>query len=331
MLEIFQSLSGVFSCMLMIGVGFYLTSKKWFDQATARLFSKMAMSLTIPLYMIVSMMKSYTKEDLLQLGVVVVVPFVTMLITYGVGVAASYIFRIPSYRFGTFRCMFFVANTAFIGFPVNVALFGDEALPYAVMYYLVQSLLFWTLGAYAMSQDGPRMAAAGLAEDDTPMTAPRIFSMETLKKILTPPLIGAFVAIILIIGDVKLPAFLKHTFSSFGGMTTPLAMLFIGISIYLVNLRSIRITYDIVVLLVARFIIAPAVIILTVSFIDGVPDLMRKVFIIEASMPVMTQVSIAARAFKADYSYVAVVTAVTTCMALITIPTFFILLSFNII
>ena len=305
--------------MLMIGVGFYLTSKKWFDQATARLFSKMAMSLTIPLYMIVSMMKSYTKEDLLQLGVVVVVPFVTMLITYGVGVAASYIFRIPSYRFGTFRCMFFVANTAFIGFPVNVALFGDEALPYAVMYYLVQSLLFWTLGAYAMSQDGPRMAA-GLAEDDTPMTAPRIFSMETLKKILTPPLIGAFVAIILIIGDVKLPAFLKHTFSSFGGMTTPLAMLFIGISIYLVNLRSIRITYDIVVLLVARFIIAPAVIILTVSFIDGVPDLMRKVFIIQAGLPSILQTALMSAYYDTDPQYGALMVTMTTVLSILTIP-----------
>lgn len=331
MMEILQSLSGVFSCMLMIGVGFYLTSKKWFDQATAKLFSKMAMSLTIPLYMIVSMMKSYTKEDLLQLGVVVVVPLVTMLITFVIGVIASYVFKIPDYRHGTFRCMFFVANTAFIGFPVNVALFGEKALPYAVMYYLVQSLLFWTIGAYSMSLDGSKMAARGMIDGDEVVPTPRIFSKDTLKKILTPPLIGAFIAIILILGDIRLPVFLKNTFSSFGGMTTPLAMLFIGISIYLVNLRSIKITYDVVVLLAARFIIAPAVIAVTVSFIDGVPDLMRKVFIIEASMPVMTQVSIAARAFKADYSYVAVVTAVTTCMALITIPTFFILLSFGIL
>ena len=54
-MSIFESLSGVFSCMLMIFIGYYLTQRKWFDQPTAKLFSKMAMSLTIPLYMIVSM------------------------------------------------------------------------------------------------------------------------------------------------------------------------------------------------------------------------------------------------------------------------------------
>lgn len=328
---IFESLSGVFSCMLMIGIGYYLTHEKWFDSPTARLFSKMAMTLTIPLYMIVSMMKSYKKEDLLQLGVVVTIPFITMLITFAVGFVTSCVFRIPAHRRGTFRSMFFVANTAFIGFPVNVALFGEKALPYAVMYYLVQSLLFWTIGAYSMSFDGPKMVAAGLAEDLNGSTeTPRIFSKQTLENILTPPLIGAVIAITLILAGIKLPTFLKSTFQYLGGMTTPLAMLFIGISIYLVNLRSIRFTYDVIILIVARFIIAPAIIIITVHFFD-VPDLMRKVFVIEAAMPVMTQCSIAARAYKADYGYVAVVTAVTTVMAILTIPTFFILLSFGIL
>ena len=328
--EIFESLSGVFSCMLMIAIGFFLTHRKWFEQSSAKLFSKVAMGLTIPLYMITSMMKSYTKEDLLQLGVVVVVPFVTMLITFTLGVISSYLFRIPDYRRGAFRNMFFVANTAFIGFPVNVALFGDKALPYAVMYYLVQSLLFWTIGAYNMSLDGPKMVAAGLAEDGGSAEMPRILSMRTVKNVLTPPLIGAIIAIIFIIFDIKLPTFIKGSFSSLGGMTTPLAMLFIGISIYLVNLRSIRLTYDIVILILARFIIAPAVIVLVTSFIE-VPDLMRKVFIIEAAMPVMTQCSIAARAYKADYGYVSIGTAVTTVMAIITIPTFFLLLHYGVL
>lgn len=330
-MSILESLSGVFSCMLMIGIGYYLTQKKWFDQPTAKLFSKMAMTLTIPLYMIVSMMKSYKKEDLMQLGVVVTVPLVTMLITFLVGVAASYVCRIPSYRHGTFRSMFFVANTAFIGFPVNVALFGEKALPYAVMYYLVQSLLFWTIGAYSMSLDGPKMVAAGLVDDANGSSEPpRVFSKQTVKNILTPPLLGAVVAIILILTGIKLPTFVSSTCQYLGGMTTPLAMLFIGISIYLVNLRSIRLTYDVVILLLARFIIAPAIIIITVQFFD-VPDLMRKVFIIEAAMPVMTQCSIAARAYKADHGYVAVVTAVTTVLSIITIPTFFILLNFGIL
>ncbi len=62
-----------------------------------------------------------------------------------------------------------------------------------------------------------------------------------------------------------------------------------------------------------------------------VPELMRKVFIIEAAMPVMTQVSIAARAYKADANYVAVMTALTTVISLFTIPAYFILLTLGVL
>jgi hypothetical protein len=279
--------------------------------------------------MIVSMMKSYTRADLMQLGIAVVMPCFTMLVTYLIGVVASKIVRVPEYRLGTFRAMFFVANTAFIGFPVNLALFGDRALPIAVMVYLVQSLLFWTIGAYGLSLDGPRFSRIeGNTGGD--VAVPSVFSMKTLKNIMSPPLIGAVVAIVFILGGVKLPTFLNSTFNYLGSMTTPLAMLFIGIAIYIANLRNVRITLDMATLVAARFIIAPAVVIVACHFF-AVPDLMRKVFVIEAAMPVMTQVSIAARAFKADANYVAVMTALTTVLSMITIPVYFLLLTFGVL
>lgn len=329
-MSIFESLSGVFSCMLMIGLGYYLTVKGWFNKEVGQLFSKFAMTVTIPLYMVVSMMKSYTKEDLLQLGIAVTMPLLTMLITYAIGVAASLVSGVPDYRRGTFRSMFFVANTAFIGFPVIIALFGTEALPIAVMYYLVQSILFWTIGAYGLSLDGPKFAAIEGNQNAGDIATPRILSLQTVKNIMSPPLIGAIVAIIFILGNIKLPTFINGTFNYLGSMTTPLAMLFIGIAIYLANLRNVKITRDMTVLIAARFIIAPAVVI-AACYVFPVPELMRKVFIIEASMPVMTQVSIAARAYKADANYVAVMTALTTVIALFTIPIYFILLTFGII
>lgn len=328
-MAIFESLSGVFSCMLMIGLGYVLTNRGWFTKETGQLFSKFAMTVTIPLYMVVSMMKSYTKADLMQLGIAVTMPLVTMVITYLIGIVASQVIHVPDHRRGTFRAMFFVANTAFIGFPVNMALFGDKALPIAVMYYLVQSLLFWTFGAYGLSLDGPKFARLE-GGDAADVTVPPVFSLKTIKNIMSPPLIGAIVAIAFIFYSVKLPTFISSTFNYLGSMTTPLAMLFIGIAIYIANLRKVRISTDMAVLIAARFLIAPAVA-LTACYFFPVPELMRKVFIIEAAMPVMTQVSIAARAYKADANYVAVMTALTTVLSLITIPLYFILLTFGIL
>jgi malate permease and related proteins len=326
---IWESLSGVFSCTLMIGLGYFLTHRGWFNAEIGMLFSKLAMSVAIPLYMIVSMMRSYTKEDLLQAGVAVTVPVVVMLSVYIMGFATSFVCRVPDHRRGAFQAMFFVSNSGFVGFPVNVALFGENALPYAVIYYLVQTILFWTIGAYGLSRDGPSFGRVEKGPG-TVTTAPAILSAANLKNILSPPLIGSVVAVVFILGNIKLPTFLGSTFGYLGGMTTPLAMLFLGIAIYVANLKTVRITPDMWVLVAARFVVAPAVVVAVTYFIP-IPDLMRKVFVVEAAMPVMTQVSIAARAYNADANYVAVMTALTTVMAMFTIPTYFLLLSFGLL
>jgi len=328
-MDIFESLSGVFSCMLMIGLGYYLTHRGWFDDKVGELFSKLAMCVAIPLYMIVSMIRSYTKEDLLQAGTAVAIPLVSMLVIYAIGLAVSRVVRVPAHRLGTFRTMFFVANSGFIGFPVNVALFGEKALPYAVIWYLVQSFLFWTIGAWGLSADGWRYARLDRGSTVARLM-PSVFSLANLRNVLSPPLIGSVVAVVLILGGIRLPTFLESTFTYLGGMTTPLAMLFLGIAVYLSNLRSVKIGADIWVLVVARFVVAPAVVVGLTALLP-VSDLMRKVFIIEAAMPVMMQVSIAARAFNADANYAAVTTALTTVMAMFTIPTYFLLLHYGVV
>jgi predicted permease len=290
----------------------------------------MAMFISIPLYMLWNMMKSYSKADLLQLGLVVMVPLLVQLICYSIGVGTSFMLGIPKGRRGAFRAMTFVSNSAFIGFPVVVALFGEKALPLALMFYLVQSILFWTIGAYGIALDGQELFQMDSTNAGKVFEAPSIFSLQTLKNILSFPLIAAILAVIFILAKVKLPVFVMSTCQYLGNMTTPLTMLFIGIVIYLVDVKSIRPSKDMFGILGSRFLIAPAVTLAVIHFLP-IPALAKNVFFIQASMPVMTQTSVAAKAFKADSDYVAVMTAVTTICALVTIPIYFILLTKHII
>ena len=45
------------------------------------------------------------------------------------------------------------ANTIFIGLPLNIALFGDEALSYFLIYYITNTVSTWTPGVYLMTTD----------------------------------------------------------------------------------------------------------------------------------------------------------------------------------
>jgi len=55
---------------------------------------------------------------------------------------------------------------------------------------------------------------------------------------------------------------------------------------------------------------------------------MKKVFVIQAGMPAMTQTSIVAESYDADYKYAAVMTAATTIVSLVSIPLYMTLFSF---
>ena len=79
-------------------------------------------------------------------------------------------------------------------------------------------------------------------------------------------------------------------------------MFFIGASIYLLNLKSIKFSWDVVWILTGRFIISPLLVILMVPMFH-IPRLMGSVFVIQAAMPAMANSAIIARAYDSDYNF----------------------------
>lgn len=118
---------------------------------------------------------------------------------------------------------------------------------------------------------------------------------------------------------VRLPVFVIDLARTLGDMTTPLSMIFIGITIAGVDWRLVRPRLDMALVVCGRFVVTPLLLALAVRWVD-VPILMKRVFLIEASMPAMTQVPILAGAYGADAEYAGLLTSMTTVASMITIP-----------
>lgn len=58
----------------------------------------------------------------------------------------------------------------------------------------------------------------------------------------------------------------------------------------------------------------------------NIPLLMKKVFVIEAAMPVMVQCAIVAKTYGADYKYATLMIAVTTIVGMAFIPVYMLVL-----
>lgn len=311
---VMNAVQGALSILFMIGVGFALSRRGWFDDKASSLIARLVSNIALPAYMVYTLTTSFSKEKLVHMMGGLAVPFISLGLSYLLSMAMTKWLKIAPDRRGVFMAMFTFSNSVYVGVPVNIALFGEESVPYALLYYIANTTLFWTIGAYGIRRDGDREQVGGLLDPSN------------LKKIISPPSMGYLFAILLILLEVVLPKSIMDTCKYIGGLTTPLSMIFIGIIVASVKLRDIRINRDMAMVLLGRYFIVPFLVVVLCHFFP-MPLIMKKIFVIQASLPVISQTSILSKSFGADYEFAAVTTTVTTIVSLVTIPLFMVLLS----
>ena len=84
-----------------------------------------------------------------------------------------------------------------------------------------------------------------------------------------------------------------------GNLTTPLALIFTGICLYKMDLRHLHLSRDLVLALLGKLVICPLILAGMLHFVE-LPELMEKVFIIQAGLPCMMQISILGAVYKTD-------------------------------
>ncbi len=305
-MAIVDGLQSVFSIMLMMGVGYFLTGKGWFDEKVSKLFSKLVVGVSLPCLAFSNLLNIFDRENLVKAGIGLLIPFISMLIGYCIGMLTARVLNVPKRRRGLFQSMFALSNTIFIGLPINVALFGDESIPYVLIYYAANTIMFWTIGVY------------GIRETNSEKNS-KITILESIRKIFSPPLIAFLMALVFILLKIKPPKFVMDAAVYIGNLTTPLSMIFIGIIIYYMDLKKFNFNLEMIFLLTGRFIISPLLVMLLVQFFDVLP-LMKKVFTIESAMPAMTQTAIVAQVYDSDYEYATWIVSISTLISLIFIP-----------
>ena len=312
-MEIFlRSLSGILVILGMILVGFVIGEKGWFDDKSRGLLAKLVTQIALPCYMLYTITQRFTAADLLKMLPALRFPALSMVVLLGIATGVARIFAVRQDRRGLFISMFFNSNTIFVGLPINQALFGDASIPYVLIYYMCNTTFFWTLGTYLIQRDGEGEAQ---------------FDLKTsLKKVFSPPLMGFLLGLVLVMLQIKLPAFLASDLQYLGNLTTPLSMIFIGLSVSHVGVKQLVLGKDQLLILLGRFLVAP-LLMATIIYWVPLPNLMKQVFIIQSAMPVMTNAPVVARLYGADSDYAAVMVTETTLATMVVIPILMLLMA----
>jgi predicted permease len=301
---IFSSIQTVLVILLLILTGFFASWKGWLLKEHRPLLTKLIINISIPAVTIINFFDSFPRDIIFSSGKMLLMPLITMLISFILGNILSKILHIDRLRRGSFVSMCTVSNSIFIGLPVCLGLFGEVSIPYVMFYYIVNTIIFWSICSPLIRKDGEERAGN---------------VMEFIKKIFTVPLITVLICMVLLLVDFKPPKLILNTAKYLGNMSTPLSLIFIGGIIYEIGLKNIKMDLSIVIIMMMRFLVAPLITFFTCKAV-GLQEIATQVFTIQTAMPVMTQTVIVSEAYKMDSNYVATAISITTLASLFFIP-----------
>jgi predicted permease len=102
-------------------------------------------------------------------------------------------------------------------------------------------------------------------------------------------------------------------------------MIFTGSIIRSTDFKKVKLTRELVMVLLVRFVLTPVFMILLLRLLP-IPVLMKQVFFLLATMPAMTQLGIMAKVSNSDYEFASILVTVTTTVSMMVLPLYTIIL-----
>lgn len=259
--------------------------------------SKLLLNITIPALILGSVISGSNLPDT---GTILTILGVTA-IFYGVQIIIAMIVA-PilggnAGQKGVWRYALTFPNTAFIGYPVTVALFGQGALFYAVIVNLPSNIMAYTLGTLMLTGTG----------------------RFRWKQLLTPGVISSVLALILALTPIQPPALVGEMLNFVGNITVPLSLLVVGSLLAGLPARQIFASARLWVLSVLRLMGLPVLLWLILRWM-GIDTLLLNVAVILTGMPVAINGSMLCMEYGGDSECMAQSTFFTTLASIITIP-----------
>ena len=305
-----KSLGSIFPIIVMIAIGYILKKRHWFHHTFSENVSKLITNVALPCSIFYSVLKYLNMDALREVSNRLIFTFASVIIGY---LAAFFVIKMVKMRDGR-RGIFYNAvvnaNTIFIGLPLNMALFGEAASKYYLMYYITNTVSIWTLGYMLLSGDsidGNKDGKGGF----------------NLKKLLSPPLIAFVIAFIVLLSGIKVITPIVEITKYLGSVVTPLALLYIGIVLADAGLHSIRFDLDTNLALLGRFVFSSIVMIVLLKIAGRfvqLNELEIKTFVIQSAAPVFAALPILTNETNGDIGYSTNVVTTSTILFILVVP-----------
>lgn len=253
--------------LVYLCIGALLRKLPQFPQETGIVLNQFVLFVALPALVL---QKIPLLEFSNQLWLPAITPWVLLVIVAGLIILAGKIWHWEKTTVGALLVVLPLGNTSFLGFPMVEAFFGDQALPYAMIYDQAGSFL-------ALATYSTILAAWYNPNAATPTTG------QIIKRVLTFP---SFVALIvaLCLKSVPYPAFFSLVLDSLAATLVPVIMIAVGFQFRLqLDNKEAK---PLIFALGVKLILMPLLALGFLSLFSSDP-LLLQVVVFEAAMPPM--------------------------------------------
>lgn len=154
--------------------------------------------------------------------------------------AVPFLFRVEKKERNAYRLLSAFNNIGFMGFPVIAAVYGQEALLYAAIFSMLFNVLMYTYGIQTAQGQG----------------------MGKIQwiKILNIGVVSSILAIVIYLFDIPTPSFFDTTMSGLSGLTAPLSMMVIGISLAGIRIKELFLDVRLLLYSMTKLLLLPILI-----------------------------------------------------------------------
>lgn len=301
-------LTNLFGLFALIGVGYLIPRLKIASADLTGPLSAILLNVTLPATIFHSMLRPFDSSfvfDSLMICLLGAVCFVgTMLLAF----PASRLFRVPQARRGIWMMASVYPNVGFMGFPLILALLGEDGLLLAVILCMVQNLFVYSLGIKQIVYGLPR---------DREGAAPTSFK----KLMLTMINFSAVLGILFFCLQIPVPEIIEKPIALLDGVSTPLSMLVIGMNIAKAPIREALRDRDVYTATLTRLAVFPLLVWAGLKLLPGSWNpMIAKVVLIVFAMPTASVAGVLAERYRSDAALGARISFLTSLLCIASIP-----------
>lgn len=299
-------LSNLIGLFLLIGVGFFAVRTGILPAEASKPMTALLMKITVPATIVSSMLRPLDMGFLKMGASMLLVGMVILPLFSVVSLGLSRLFRVADGRRGMWCFCATFCNSGFMGFPVALALFGEEGLALTVILSIPFNLMMYSIGAKMVCMDLPRDGSAQAIS-----WGKVIFSVINLSLV-----VGLF----FYFTQIQLPQAVRGPLDYLAGVTTPLSMMITGMNLSQGKAGDIFRDRDILTAAGTRLLILPVLAWGLMRLVPGLSSLVLGAALLNFSMPSPAAAALLGEQYGGDTQTAVRAVFVSSLLCIVTIP-----------